>query len=185
MTRGHGWSLTITMRGTFTPYSLPAFTGAFDLTPLFLKLVKRRFLSLLAASRILSSLFNASPCLRVQVAVSFSEFPLVIGLPSSASAIAYPILFGAFFGTITMSDFSLAYMSGLWPRAFPDRSARLLLLTDTNEISRFSNIERPRMHRFLDSAGSVRDSLINAARPFCLSLRTNRLAPRKGDFGAQ
>jgi hypothetical protein len=23
------------MRGTFTPYSLPAFTGAFDLTPLF------------------------------------------------------------------------------------------------------------------------------------------------------
>jgi hypothetical protein len=29
MTRGHGWSLTITMRGTFTPYSLPAFTGAF------------------------------------------------------------------------------------------------------------------------------------------------------------
>lgn len=34
MTRGHGWSLTITMRGIFTPYSLPAFTGAFDLTPL-------------------------------------------------------------------------------------------------------------------------------------------------------
>jgi hypothetical protein len=35
MTRGHGWSLTITMRGTFTPCSLPAFTGAFDLTPPF------------------------------------------------------------------------------------------------------------------------------------------------------
>ncbi len=35
MTRGHGWSLTITMRGTFTPYSLPAFSGAFDATPLF------------------------------------------------------------------------------------------------------------------------------------------------------
>ena len=35
MTRGHGWSLSITMRGTFTPYSLPTFTGAFDLTPLF------------------------------------------------------------------------------------------------------------------------------------------------------
>ncbi|MBU4014502.1 MAG: sigma-54 factor interaction domain-containing protein, partial [Proteobacteria bacterium] len=32
MTRGHGWSLTITTQGTFTPYSLPAFTGAFDLT---------------------------------------------------------------------------------------------------------------------------------------------------------
>gem|GEM_PF-3968302 len=39
MTRGHGWSLTITMRGTFTPYSLPAFTGAFDLTLLFLDTV--------------------------------------------------------------------------------------------------------------------------------------------------
>jgi hypothetical protein len=33
MTQGHGWSLTITMRGTSTPYSLPTFTGAFDLTP--------------------------------------------------------------------------------------------------------------------------------------------------------
>jgi hypothetical protein len=37
MTRGHGWSLSITMRGTFTPYSLPAFTGAFGLTLKFLK----------------------------------------------------------------------------------------------------------------------------------------------------
>jgi hypothetical protein len=35
MTQGHGWSPTISMRGIFTPYSLPAFTGAFDLTPLF------------------------------------------------------------------------------------------------------------------------------------------------------
>lgn len=106
--------------------------------------------------------------LNVTVAVSFSGFPLVIGLPSSASAIAYPILFGAFFGTITMSDFSLACMSGLWPRAFPDRSARLLPLTDTNEISRFSNIERPRMHRFLDSAGPVGDSLGNAEHRIAL-----------------
>ena len=29
MTRGHGWSLTFTMWGTFTPYFMPAFTGAF------------------------------------------------------------------------------------------------------------------------------------------------------------
>ena len=33
MTRCHGWSLAFTIRGTFTPYSLPAFTGAFDATP--------------------------------------------------------------------------------------------------------------------------------------------------------
>ena len=62
-----------------------------------------------AASRILSSPFNASPCLWVQVAAGFSEFPLVIVLSSSASAIAYSMLFGAFFGTMPMSDFSTAY----------------------------------------------------------------------------
>jgi hypothetical protein len=33
MTRGHDWPLTTTMWETFTPYSLPAFTGAFNLTP--------------------------------------------------------------------------------------------------------------------------------------------------------
>lgn len=31
-TRGHGWSLLITTGGTATPYPLPAFTGASDLT---------------------------------------------------------------------------------------------------------------------------------------------------------
>ena len=132
-----------------------------------IKLVKRRLLSL-AASRILSSLFNAYPCFCAQVAVSFSEFPLVIVLPSGASATAYPILFGALFGTITMSDFSLVYMSGVRPQTFPNRSTGLLPLTDTNEISRFSNIERPRMHRFLDSAGSVGGSLYNAVHRVAL-----------------
>ncbi len=52
-----------------------------------IRLLKRRFLSLLAASRILSSPLNASPCLRVQFAVVSSEFPLVPGLPSSTSAL--------------------------------------------------------------------------------------------------
>ncbi len=33
MTRGHGWLLTFTMWGTFTPYSSPAFTGAFGPPP--------------------------------------------------------------------------------------------------------------------------------------------------------
>ena len=135
--------------------------------------------------RILSSPFNASPCLWVQVTVGFSEFPLVIVLSSSASAIAYPMLFGAFFGTMTMSDFSTATMSGLRPRALPDRSAWLKLPADTAEISRFSSIERPRMHRFLDSVGSVDDSLIYAAAPCCLPLRTTKSAPQMGDFGAQ
>jgi hypothetical protein len=52
-----------------------------------IKVVNRRFLSLCAASRILLSLVNASPCLCVQLAAISSEFPLVTGLPSSASAI--------------------------------------------------------------------------------------------------
>ena len=51
-----------------------------------MRLVKRRFLSLAAASRILSSPFNAFPCLRVQVADDFQNFPLVTGLPSGTSA---------------------------------------------------------------------------------------------------
>jgi hypothetical protein len=42
MTRGHGWSLTITMWGTSTPYSLPAFTGAFDLAPYCLQFSSKR-----------------------------------------------------------------------------------------------------------------------------------------------
>ena len=54
----------------------------------------------------LSKQVKASPCLCVQIADSFPEFPLAIGLPSSTSATGNPVLFGAFFGTITMSDFS-------------------------------------------------------------------------------
>lgn len=34
MTRGHGWSLAFTMWRTFTSRSMPAFTGAFSLSPL-------------------------------------------------------------------------------------------------------------------------------------------------------
>jgi hypothetical protein len=58
----------------------------------------------------------------VQVAIGSSEFPLVIVLPSSASAIAYPILFGTFFGNMLMSDFSAAFMPGLRLQTFPGRS---------------------------------------------------------------
>ena len=48
------------------------------------------------------------------------------------------------------------------------QSTRLLPLTNTNDISRFSNIERPRMHRFLNSAGPVGDSLDNAEHRIAL-----------------
>ena len=53
------------------------------------------------------------------------------------------------------------------------------------EISRFSIIEFPRMHRVSDSAGPVDGSLFNAVSQCCLPLRTTRSASRIGDFGAQ
>lgn len=59
------------------------------------------------------------------------------------------------------------------------------LPTGTAEISRFSNIECPRMLRFFDSAGPVRDFAAPvAAIPCCLPCLTTRSAPRMGDFGA-
>ena len=53
------------------------------------------------------------------------------------------------------------------------------------EISRFSNIECPRMLRVSDSAGPVEGSLSNVLRQCCLPLRTTGSASRMGDFGAQ
>ena len=82
-----------------------------------------------------------------------------------------------------MSDFSLAFTSGLWPQAFPDRSA--CYLTEAMEISRFSSIECPRMHRVSDSAGPGEDSLANVLLQCCLPPRTTWSASRMGDFGAQ
>jgi len=89
---------------------------------------------------------------------SLQKFPLVTVLPSSASAIGQTILFGAFFGTVTMSDFSVACMSGFRPQTFPNRPANFLL-SGTAEISRFSNIKCPRMLRVFDSVGSIYGSL--------------------------
>jgi len=59
------------------------------------------------------------------------------------------------------------------------------LSADTTEISRFSNIECPRMLRVSDSAGPVYVSLLFAVIPCCLPYRFTRSAPRTGDFGAQ
>lgn len=58
-------------------------------------------------------------------------------------------------------------------------------LADAAEISRFSNIECPRMLRVSDSAGSIYNSLLNAVISYCLPYRFTRSAPWIGDFGAQ
>ena len=114
----------------------------------------------------------------------FTEFPSVTGLPSRASAVeSDSTLFGSFFGSTPMSDFSIAYTSGLWPQAFPDRSGKNQ--PEAMEFSRFSSIECPRMHRVSDSAGPVEGSLSNVLLQCCLPPRTTRSASRMGDFGAQ
>lgn len=73
-----------------------------------------------------SSQVNDSPLsLRTGRSQSFQKFPLVIVLSSSTSAV--PLgngpLFGTFFGTMLMSDFSTAYTPGLWSQTFPGRPA--------------------------------------------------------------
>jgi hypothetical protein len=57
-------------------------------------------------------------------------------------------------------------------------------LPEAMEISRFSNLECPRMHRVSDSAGPVEGSLANVCIQGCLPLRTTGSASRMGDFGA-
>ena len=109
-----------------------------------------------------------SPASAYRSQSAFQNFPWSPAFPPAPPLLLYPILFGTFFGTLTMSDFSFAYMPGVWPQTFPDRSDSMLLLTDTNEISRFSSIECPRMHRFLDSAGSVGGKLIYAEHHIAL-----------------
>jgi len=80
---------------------------------------------LIAASRILSSPFNASSCLCVQVADVSPDIPLGHrpSLQNLRPGVGHTRLFGSFFGTIAVSDSSAKCMSGLRPQVFPDRHA--------------------------------------------------------------
>ena len=111
-----------------------------------------------AALRILSSPLIASPRLCVRVAVGFSGFSLVIGLPSFISAAGLgPALFDALIGTMPMSDCPAAFASGLRPQAFPARPVGGES-TGTSGLSRgfsaaFSCAGCPRMLSVFDLAG--------------------------------
>lgn len=75
-------------------------------------------------------------------------FSLVRPLPSSnSSAFAS---FAAFSGTMSRSDFSVAFMSGFPALPFPDRSAP----SDTAEISRFPFRKFPNVHGVFDYAST-------------------------------
>lgn len=126
--------------------------------------MKRRFLSLAAASRILSSPFNAFSRLRVQVADNCPEFPLghrpflrnlrhdmgIMPLCSAPSSV-------------------LRRCQTARQRPCKDYGHRPSLTvppcntTGAAELSRFSNIERLRMLRVSDSAGPVNGWLYRAA----------------------
>ena len=85
-------------------------------------------------------------------------FSLARPLPSASSApdAAAPGLFGSFLGTMGLSDFPAACMSGLWPQALPDRPVDgLRPAAGATGISRFSGMELPRMLRVSDSAGRM------------------------------
>ena len=80
-------------------------------------------------------------------------FPL--GDPLSASASAAPpwALFGRFAGTTGSPDFPRSSITGLRPQPSPHDPPPINTAGDRG-ISRFSRLETPRMHRFLDPAGS-------------------------------
>ena len=65
-----------------------------------------------------------------------SVFSLVSSLPSANSAgFGTRPLFAGFFGTMELCDSPVTCMSGLWPRAFSDRSASIAE-TDVTGVSR-------------------------------------------------
>ena len=96
-----------------------------------------------------SMLATASVCRSQSV---FTEFPSVTGLSSRASAVeSDSALFGSFFGTTPMSDFSVAYTSGLWPQAFPDRSGNNLPETVAGTVADLDHQEDIAPHHLLEA----------------------------------
>jgi len=129
-----------------------------------MRLVKRRFLSLPAASRILSSPFNAYSRLRVQVADHCPEFPLGhrpslrnlrldMGIMPPCSAPSSVLRRCQTAQQRPCKD----YGHGPSLTVPPPNTA------EAAELSRFSIIERLRMLRVSDSAGPVSDWLYRAA----------------------
>jgi hypothetical protein len=125
--------------------------------------VKRRFLSLAAASRILSSPFNAFSRLSVQVADDFPEFPLghQPSLRSLRDSVGNTLSCSAPSSVLRRCQTAqqrACKACGHWPSL----TVPPIIPAEAVELSRFSNIECPRMHRFSDSAGPGNDWLVNA-----------------------
>ena len=69
----------------------------------------------------------------MQVAVGLYRIPLG-HRPSLQSLRRLSALFGSFFGTAPMSDFSITFASGLWPQTFPDRSDTSLTIRGYGDL---------------------------------------------------
>ena len=125
--------------------------------------------------------------LGVRSKLAGTSFLLAESLPSIDSADgAVPSLFADVAGTTDSSDFSRAFMSAVPSVTFADRSNgevhRSSLPMETKEISRFSRLECPRMHRFVDSAVSVRTLPKRCARCCLLPVRTGSAHERGALF---
>ncbi len=118
--------------------------------------------------------------------VSLNRFPLASPLSSTISAhCSTPQhLFEGFTGTIGLSDFPQPFIAIVLLR-FTTRTSHCHMLRPVHGISRFSCIERPRMHRVSDSVGPLGDSLYNAAHRVAFPIVRQGRHPKRGDFGAQ
>ncbi len=122
------------------------------------RLLNLRFLSLLAACRMRLvrvtrvAMVAIFPSLRSDGCV-WSTFSMVKFLPSIDSADSAS-LFADFSGTTNLSVCPPPCMSGLWPRAFPDRSESMGESDDTG-LSRLPLERFPVMLVVLDSVGSA------------------------------
>ncbi len=135
-------------------------------------------------SRILSSPFNCFPRLCVQVADDFPEFPLVISLPSGTSATSEDTSYCSAPSSVLRRCQTARQRACKDYGHWPSLTVPPIFRSGTAELSRFSSIECPRMHRVFDSAGP-NSNLLLARCSWCLPDSSTRSAPRTPDFGAQ
>ena len=109
----------------------------------------------------------------------FQTFPLVDPLPSTDSATATgPVLFARFVGTTGSSDSLETCMSayGFWGLRRPSRFPKVVGIS---EVSRFSHMEFPSMHRVCDSA-ALQDGSRSRRPPCGLPHKSTGSARRSG-----
>jgi len=127
-----------------------------------------------------------SPVSAYRSQTTVQNFPSVTGLPSGTSATSWGSC--RFVRPLLRYYADVRLLSGVHVRITATGLPlpfRLLTPAEAAELSRFSNIERPRMLRVSDSAGPVNDSLPIAAARGAFPNRRTWSAPRRGDFGAQ